>query len=173
MVVKGTVSKDKGLVSEFWARGALSGIKGGHLNFWLNMAREEKLRRELSRKVQCLKPEEQKVCKKHGHKRHSKPNAVGKYIKDLICSFTMVFFLSSLLKFPLTSPPSPPHPHLQCFASFITHVCHSSQVQIFFIPFPFSPKRLSLACSSHKPSIWLNMINIISGWFLGHLYIDN
>ena len=132
----------------------MSGIKRGHLNIWLNVAREEKLGRAPSRKVQCLKPEEQKVCKKHGHKRHFKPNAVGKYIKDLIRSLTMDFFLSSsLLKFPLTSPPSPPHPHLQFSASFTTYVCHSSQVQIFFIPFPFSPKRLSLACSSHKPSI--------------------
>ena len=78
----------------------MSGIKRGHLNIWLNVAREEKLGRAPSRKVQCLKPEEQKVCKKHGHKRHFKPNAVGKYIKDLIRSLTMDFSFFFSFKIP-------------------------------------------------------------------------
>lgn len=63
----------------------------------------------------------------------------------LTCSLTVGFYLpSSLLKFPLTSPPSP-HPHLQFLVSFITHICHSSQLQMFFIPFPFVSQETSIS----------------------------
>lgn len=116
------------------------------------------------------------------YKRHFKPNAMRKYIilktclpEPAICSLIIGFYLpSSLLKFPLCRSSSPPHPHLQFLASFITHICLSSQLQIFLYPFPFPPKRLSLACSSsHKASTWLNLINISSGWLLLQFYIDN
>ena len=83
-----------------------------------------------------------------------------KHIKDLIClnllicHLIMAVYLSS--SFEISSHRSPITP---TFPSPISCLLYYSDVillksKYFLFPFPFSPKRLSLACSSsHKPSI--------------------
>lgn len=103
-------------------------------------------RRDPSRKAWHLRPEDWEVYKIRDCERDFKPNAMRKYflLMILVClnlsvrSLLIGFYLpSSLSKFLLTSPLSPPHHRLQFLASLITHICQSSQLQIFFIPFPF------------------------------------
>ena len=59
MVLRGTVRKDKGLASQSSQLGEPHlELKEGYLNFWLYVARQEKLGRQPSWRVRCLKPEE-------------------------------------------------------------------------------------------------------------------
>lgn len=137
--------------------------------------------REPSRKAWHLRPGDGEVYKTHDYERCFRLNAVRKYIlsKILVCLnlFTGSLIVgfhppSSLSKFPLTSPLSPPCPHLQCLASLITHICPSSQLQIFFMPSPlFFQETFVSLLAINQTHDWTGLLLVLAGYLCTFILI--